>query len=308
MIFSINRTNRTLTVYLSMQPLPILDISKFLFAGKKEDFYSNTLAAHIKEHHQHINKPHKHNSYLVVLFTKGSGVHEVDFNSYKVKPGSVFLLNPGQTHHWELSDDIDGYIFLHTANYYNQPYSHNTIDSFPFFYSTQNSPCIYLKKKDEETIKKLFVEILNEFDSNLVLKYRKICSLMDILYIELSRIYLGGNYTKVVRSSNYSIKLKQLEQFINIHFAQLKSPAEYASRMNMSTKHLNRITQSLLGKSTSDLITDRVLLEAKRMLIHSENTISEIAELLGYSDYSYFSRLFKNKCGETPSDFAKHYH
>ena len=280
-----------------MEPLPVLDISKFLFAGNTADFYSNRLPIHLKDHHQHIDKPHKHNSYLVVLFTRGTGVHEVDFNSYKVKPGSVFLLNPGQTHHWELSKDIDGYIFLHTQNFYNQPYSHNTIDSFPFFYSTQNSPCIYLKKKDGLEIKKIFADILNEYNSEYLLKYRKICSLADILYIELSRLYLKGNYPKVARSSNYSMKLKKLEQLINANFTQLKSPAEYASRMNISTKHLNRITQTLLGKSTSDLITDRVLLEAKRMLIHSQNTVSEIAELLGYSDYSYFSRLFKNKCG-----------
>src|SRR5665213_3653650 len=121
-----------------MQSLPVLDISKFLFAGKSDDFYSSKLPKHLKEHRNHIDKPHKHSSYLVVLFTKGTGVHEVDFNSYKIKPGSIFLLNPGQTHHWELSKDIDGYIFLHTKNFYNQLDSHNTIDSFPFFYSTQN--------------------------------------------------------------------------------------------------------------------------------------------------------------------------
>lgn len=290
-----------------MQQLPVLDISKFLFAGQKDDFYSNRLPNHIKEHHQHIDKPHKHDTYLVVLFTKGSGVHEVDFNSYKVKPGSVFLLNPGQTHNWKLSRDIDGYIFLHTKNFYPQSFSRNSIDNFPFFYSTQNSPCIYLDKKNAVKIQSVFVEIQKEYDSTFFLKYRKICNLTDTLYIELSRLYIGGNYQQTVRSSNYSIKLKHLEELINANFTQIKSPAEYASRMNMSAKHLNRITQTLLGKSTSDLVIDRVLLEAKRMLIHSKNTIAEIAELLGYHDHSYFSRLFKNKCGETPSEFVKHY-
>ncbi|CAN5754044.1 helix-turn-helix transcriptional regulator [soil metagenome] len=290
-----------------MKQLPVLDISKFYFAGKKEEFYSNILSLHNKEHHHHIDKPHKHNSYLVVLFTKGTGMHEVDFSSYKVKPGSVFLLTPGQTHSWNLSKDAEGYVFLHSKNYYDQPYSHNTIDSFPFFYSTQNTPCIYLSKQNEPRIRKLFSEIHKEFSSDVILKYRKICSLLDILYIELSRLYLGSNYKKVVSSSNYSMKLKQLEQLIDTNFIELKSPGDYASLMNISTKHLNRISQTLVEKSTSELIADRVLLEAKRMLLHSENTVSEIAELLGYRDYSYFSRLFKKVCGETPTEFAKHY-
>lgn len=290
-----------------MQQLPVLDISHFLFAGKKEDFYSNKLSKHLTEHHHDIDKPHKHNSYLVVLFTKGTGVHEVDFNSYKVKPGSVFLLNPGQTHHWELSNDVEGYIFLHSKNYYDQPYSHNTIDSFPFFYSTQNTPCIYLTPQQELKIRQLFAEMLDEYNSGAILKHRKICSLMDILYIELSRLYIGKNYHRVVNSSNYSMKLKQLEQLINNNFLEIKSPAQYAALMNISPKHLNRISQTLVNKSTSELITDRVILEAKRMLLHSENTVAEIAELLGYRDYSYFSRLFKKACGETPSEFGKRY-
>jgi AraC family transcriptional activator of pobA len=290
-----------------MNQLPVLGLNKFLFTGKKEDFYSNTLSGHIKVHHHKIDKPHKHNSYLVVLFTKGSGTHEVDFSSYKVKPGSVFLLSPGQTHHWELSKDAEGFIFLHSRDYYDQAYSHNALDSFPFFYSRQNLPVIYLNKKNEKGIQDLFAGILKEYNSDIILKYRKICSLLDILYIELSRIYLGGNYKKVVSSSNYSMKLKQFEQLINENFMELKSPSEYASRMNISAKHLNRISQSLTGKSTSDLISDRVILEAKRMLLHSENTISEISELLGYHDYSYFSRLFKKVCGETPTEFARRY-
>lgn len=290
-----------------MKQLPVLDISKFYFAGNTTEFYCNTLSRHLREHHNKINKPHKHNSYLVILFTRGTGTHEVDFSTFKVKPGSVFLLNPGQTHHWKISDDAEGFIFLHSKNYYDQPYSHNTIDSFPFFYSTQNIPAIYLSTQNKIKIQQLFAEILLEYNSAAILKYRKICSLLDILYIELSRLYLGTNYKKVISSSNYAMKLKQLEQLINEHFIESKSPSVYASWMNISTKHLNRISRSLAGKSTSELIVDRVMLEAKRMLLHSENTIAEIAEILGYHDYSYFSRLFKKVCGETPNEFAKHY-
>jgi AraC family transcriptional regulator, transcriptional activator of pobA len=75
--------------------------------------------------------------------------------------------------------------------------------------------------------------------------------------------------------------------------------------MHVSTKHFNRITQSVLEKTTTDLITERILLEAQRMLSHSKTTVAEVADYLGYEDHSYFSRLFKKNLHMTPSKFAE---
>ena len=75
--------------------------------------------------------------------------------------------------------------------------------------------------------------------------------------------------------------------------------------MAMSEKHLNRISKACLNKTTTDLITDRIILEAKRELTHSNLTVREIADKLGYFDNSYFARLFKKKSGQTPIEFIK---
>ena len=77
--------------------------------------------------------------------------------------------------------------------------------------------------------------------------------------------------------------------------------------MNITPKHLNRITQNIIGKTTSEVILDRILLEAKRVILHTGKSFSEIAIGLGYEDYAYFSRLFKQKTGLTPSQFLKTY-
>jgi len=86
-----------------------------------------------------------------------------------------------------------------------------------------------------------------------------------------------------------------------------KSPSNYAGALHVSTKHLNKIVFNTLKISTSDLIHQRVLLEAKRLLTHGDLSIQEIAFQLGYNDPSYFTRLFKKKVGVTPSDFMKRY-
>ena len=62
--------------------------------------YSNVLSDHLRTSHAHIDKPHKHDFYVAMIFTKGYGEHQIDFKTYPVLRGSIFLLTPGQTHHW----------------------------------------------------------------------------------------------------------------------------------------------------------------------------------------------------------------
>jgi AraC-like DNA-binding protein len=289
-----------------MYSSPLLDLGQFQKDNEKSGFYCNKLPAHLQAHHRHIHLPHKHDSYLLVIFTRGSGVHEVDFNSYPVKPGAAFFLNPGQTHHWKLSHDADGYVVLHDREFYDLHYSDTTVEQFPFYYSTKNKPVLYLKSEVKE-ITRLLASIEYEYQSDFLLKNKKLCSLLDLLYIELSRAYLKGKYLKIARTSRYSSQLKQLDQLIEKKFLVNKSPASYASMLHITLKHLNRITKSLRNKTTHQLITDRILLEAKRMIVHRTNTIAEIADALGFPDYSYFTRIFKKHCGETPTVFARRY-
>jgi AraC family transcriptional activator of pobA len=290
-----------------MNQLPILNINQFKDHNPDSTFYANYFIPHLERNHHSIMVPHKHDFYLTVLFTKGSGTHEIDFNSYPIKPGSVFLLNPGQTHHWELSDDIDGFIFFHSKSFYDMAFNGRSVNNFPFFFSTQNAPCVYLDENSKDKITSLFEEIVDEYQVLSLLKRQKIVSLIDITYIELSRLCVDENVSDNKKSNSYSLKFRELEQLIENDYQKEKSPQYYASRLNISPKHLNRITKEMVGKTTSDLIIERVLLEAKRMLIHAKDSFTQIAYALGYEDYAYFSRTFKNKVGENPSAFQSKY-
>lgn len=290
-----------------MKNTAILDIKQFDKFENQYDFYTSIFSEHLVNHHTSISVPHKHNFYLVVLFIQGTGFHEIDFERFDVQRGSVFLLNPGQTHYWELSSDIEGFIFFHTESFYNFNFAQNTLSIYPFFYSTQNSPCLLLTEALTHNISMCFQEILSEYESEKLYKSRKIISLIDLLYIDLSRIYLEQNTGVVYKTNLYFEKLKQLESLIDLNFKSEKSPAQYASWMNMTAKHLNRIVQNSIGKTTSTIIMERVLLEAKRLLSNSNKNINEIAEELGFEEQAYFSRTFKKITGETPSEFKLRY-
>lgn len=290
-----------------MKKVPILDIHQFHDHDDVDEFYANTLQDHIETRHKDIALPHKHNFYLAVLFTQGSGVHEVDFTSYRVMPGALFFLNPGQTHHWELSSDVEGYIFFHSQAFYDTHFNHRHITAYPFFYSMHNSPIVQLDEIAFKEIKNLFRQLLGEQQQARLLKKEKLLSLVELIYIESTRIYNQQHDSGTLAENPYSNKFRQLDQLVEKHFREEKSPAHYASMLNMSAKHLNRITQAVAGKTTSDVILDRVMLEAKKELLLQRQSFAEIAYSLGYEDYAYFSRLFKKRVGEAPSVFLSRY-
>ncbi|MES2512550.1 MAG: helix-turn-helix domain-containing protein [Bacteroidota bacterium] len=279
--------------------LPVYKIQHFEHEEHDPDFYANDFLSHITHHH-FATAPHKHDFYLTVLFTKGNGTHEIDFNTYEIKPGLVFTMLPGQMHNWKTSLDIDGYVFFHTKSFYDSGFNKTGVNDFPFFQSLQNPPFIELEKSSVKKLEPLFRELVVEHEEKHYLKLEKIHTLVNLIYVELSRLY---SVNISVHNQNYLAKVRILENFIDKNFKTKKYPHEYANLMNLSEKHLNRMSKVCLNKTTTELIAERIILEAKRLLTHSKQTISEVANELGYQNNSYFSRFFKKHAKETPVQF-----
>lgn len=279
--------------------LPIYSINKFQSQKEDAHFYANHLNPHVKQHH-FTNLPHKHDFYLTVLFTKGEGKHEVDFESYKISPGMLFMLKPGQMHYWELSNDVEGYVFFHSKEFYDDGFITSSINDFDFFGSFQNPSVIVLDKFPLLTIQSLMAELVAEYNCLEKLRSQKMRAILNLIYIEISRNYSSG-YS--IESERYLMMVRKFEELIERDFRQNKSVKEYAGQLYVSEKHLNRIVKSCLNKTTSQLINERIVLEAKRMLMNAENSVSQIADELGFSESSYFIRFFKKQTGITPLRF-----
>jgi AraC family transcriptional activator of pobA len=289
-----------------MKTLPVYGIEQYQYLGTACDFYANTLTAHFKQHQHYILTPNRHTHYISVLVTRGSGIYQIDFTNYEITSGSVFMLAPGQVHNVKPAEDIEGYVFFHTRDFYDLYYTNNRIDHFPFFSGIPNPSLIFLKNEAVEKMEAIYCEIVEEYQQDKLMKFRKLCALVNILYIELSRVYFPPKQ-RVIQNENYLSRLRKLEDLIETNFKSLKYPKEYAQLINVSDKHLNRICKTCLNKTTSELIIERIILEAKRMLVFSKYSVSEIAEELGYADSSYFFRLFKKKTQVTPLAFLNKY-
>lgn len=299
-MFSIFANYSTIRTLLGiMKKYPIYTIERFNCNSAHSDLYINTFKNHLVSY-SFVEEPHRHNSYVLVFFTEGSGTHEIDFETYSIQPGSMFFLQPGQMHHWELSDDVDGFVVFYSQEMYNLYFGQKAIEEYPFYYSVNSKPEIVFDAVECKAILPYFEGMVAENQQNLMLKQDKIMNLLDIIHIEIARKY---NATQIHQVHSYNAKIKDFELLLEKKFMTEKTPSYYASQLHITLKHLNRICNEILKKTTTEVITDRIILEAKRMLMDKKMTVNEIATELGYEDYSYFSRLFKKYVAMTPTAF-----
>jgi AraC-like DNA-binding protein len=282
-----------------MENYPIYDIQKFNCNIHKNDIYINTFKNHLIEH-SFIENSHRHNFYLLVFFTHGHGIHKIDLDEFTINKGSLFVIQPGQAHSWKLSKDIDGYIVFYSKEIYDLYFGQNKIEGYPFYKSSNNISNINFSKKDSIEIEIYFKLLIQENQSDKSRKTDKLLNIIDILHIEISRKYLAENDHYFI---NYNHKLKLFNKLLEQYYKTKKSPSFYAYQMNITLKHLNRICKNLLNKTVTELISERITLESKRMLTFTPKPVSEIADALGYDNYSYFSRVFKKQVGSTPTQF-----
>ena len=284
-----------------MEKYPIYDIKKFNCNIHENDLYINTFKEHLLDN-SFIENSHRHTFYLLVLFTNGSGIHKIDLNEFKIKKGSLFIIQPGQAHSWKLSKDIDGYIVFYSKEIYNLYFGEKKIEEYPFYEPSKNISNISFNENESREIETFFQLLVKENQHHKSRKTDKILNIIDIIHIEISRKHLLENEHS---SETYHHKIKLFSEFLEVHFTTEKSPSFYAEKMYISLKHLNRICKELLNKTVTELISKRVVLEAKRMLTFSTDSVSQIADALGYSNYSYFSKLFKKNTGFTPSKYKE---
>lgn len=288
-----------------MNSISVLHINLFQSEKNAPDFYFNMLRNHLVSSHKHIEKPHRHDFYVTVIFTKGTGIHEIDFQKYEVSAGSLFFLSPGQVHSWELSPDTDGYIFFFSQPYYEMHYVNQKLKNFPFFNSPSFPRKLQLQSEELLNMIRLFEAIGSEHESQNVMKQGFILSLISQIYIQSVREFSKDDEKTSATSVSYFKHYQDFENLLEESFTSQKSISYYASQLNISAKHLNRITQTVMQKTASEIITERVILEAKRMLMYLDEGLVEIAFRLGYEEYSYFARMFRKNSGITPSQFIK---
>ncbi|MHC8947742.1 AraC family transcriptional regulator [Sphingobacterium hungaricum] len=279
--------------------IPIVDYCS-LSLDKKAVFLAEGLNSYLLRNNDLVF-PHRHNFYQFVLFTGGQGNHSIDFEHFEIESWQIYFMIPGQIHTWNFETDMQGYIFNFNAELFDtfllRP---DYLTQFNFFSGDSSKSVYTVKEQFRSQIQSILEQIiLNKDDAD----FAKIA----LLYVfSLLNKQFVPNDDSVSSGYRYTI-LKNFNSLIELNYKSLKLPKEYAELLYITPNHLNALTKEHLGMPAGEIIRNRILLEAKRMLVIKEYTISEIAYELNFNDNSYFSKFFKKLTGFTPEEFRKNY-
>jgi AraC family transcriptional activator of pobA len=288
---------------MSKNKLPVFTIKNFTAPRYTEpDFYIKTFQQH-KTEHPFVMKPHSHDFYLLMIVTKGGGTHTIELNNYDVKPGSVFFMSPSEAHSWKLNNDTDGYILFFNTQFYLMDFKAKNLFDLPFYNPSEKTRSGILTLKQLSEFKIIMDNILCENAIHSVYQKSILRSYLDIILLKLA---VGLSYTdKKQKSPATALVIPKLEALIEQNFIQHQPVLFYAKQLNLSAPQLNSITKNYLNKTVVEMLQARMIAEAKRLLVYSSFTISEIAYQLNFNDNSYFNRFFKKVESVTPEQFRK---
>lgn len=250
---------------------------------------------------------HAHRQYIILFIANGAGKHIIDFHEFEVLPGRIFFVSTGQVHQMQATA-VSGYFLAFDLAFYHSVKSIFKLFDFPFFHTALTSPFLDSGPQHaaiQQTLQSLYTEFVSPDNFG---KWSILRGGLEELLIRFTRI----RQKQLAEQNDFLIpnneKLRKLELLIEKNFKAHKTVAFYADKLHLSERHLNNIIAKKSGKSISIMIQERLVMEAKRQLLHSEMTVSEIAENLGFSDKAYFHRFFKKYTGLTPLAFRKNQH
>ncbi len=250
-----------------------------------------------------VPEPDRHTFYALFWVTAGTGNHHIDFTCYPIRPQSLYLMRPGQTHFFEVDAPPAGYsiFFLEEFLYLN-----NHFQSTELFYLINRSPAFYLDDHQTEILGQIVGQLMHEYHSDQFGHLATMQHLTQILLIYLRRFYFQSNQTilQPTKATDLSSKFQQL---VDKHFAEMHHVQDYADVLGITPAYLSEQVKSVTGLPAAHTIRQRIIIEAKRLLAHTGLTVLELCAHLGFKDSSYFARFFRRETGQAPLAFRRTY-
>lgn len=282
--------------------IPVYDICN-LSEFKQHDILISRFSPYLAIH-DNLHLAHKHSFYHLLLFTQGGGSHSIDFKSFAVRPYQIYFMIPGQVHSWSFEGKVDGYVVNFSVPFFQSfLLKPDYLEQFPFFNGVLEDAVIDLPEAIRPKVLAIFGQLIAESESGQRLGLDMVKALLLQLFITIGRLSFEKRPGSVT-PFNYTL-LKNFQKLIEKHCTTLRLPKEYAGLLYITPNHLNALCKEALGISAGELIRNRIVLEAKRLLVNLQLTIAEIAYTLNFEDNSYFTKFFKKQAGLTPEEFRK---
>lgn len=258
--------------------------------------------------------PHRHDFYEILYITGGVGTHYIDFNAYPIEAGTVYFISPGQVHYWDTSVPLEGEILIFTEDFLLlAPSDQTMLYELSFFHSIADTPALRLSAKERDLLESLMGSVSTEYQDSKFRSSSVLRAYLHILLVEMQRICAAqeeqvreATARKEPETDNAIPSLvRHFKQLVARQFMTEQSVQAYADQLGVTISHLNNIVKTMMGQTPGQLIRQEVVLEAKRLLTHTNLTSSEIGYRLSFDDPSYFSRFFKRETAMTTMQFRE---
>ena len=279
----------------------------FLRDIKVSGIYYNSFSRYLSLY-PFIKKEHNHDFYTVLLFTKGNSIIRMGNDSYPVQEQTICLIAPTQVHSFEGLEEMEGIIFFFCQDFYVEEFSFirllNVFSCTLQITGNISNPCIDLSDKEFDQITGIIKSISLEYgkytpagNSAIIIR-----SFLNIMLLRLSELYdaKSENANKGDR-----VLIHELSRLVDSYFIKEHHLCFYTSAFNISEKQLNDICNRNFNCGLKKILTDRLMQEARKLLLSSALSVSEISYKLNFDDNSYFNKVFKKRTGLTPKRFRE---
>jgi YesN/AraC family two-component response regulator len=259
------------------------------------------------EDNSYFDHLQRNNYYSLIWVKEGSGKLKTDFSEYNFGANSLFSFTPYQPFMF-LSNLIKGIaIYFHSDFFCIHRHETEVTCNGVLFNNIYQMPFILVDEPLENTLNKLIAQIKSEMQNPGLAQYELLISYMKIFLISASRSKTEQQ-PEVIQSKKENkepVILQSLKESIEKDFKSKHTPNDYAVLLNISPNALAKITKKHFNKTLTNLITERIIIEAKRELYLTNKPVKQIAYELGYSDEYYFSRFFKKNTDISPQVYRE---
>lgn len=244
--------------------------------------------------------PFRNDFYALIFVFKGEIDITIDFKNYRLQSQQVGFISPHQ-----LIDVDDKKAELAFGLLFKKDFLLLPMDwmqKLPLFHRFHSTPSLNLSSTDQTCASNHLSQMLKEYKSNYPYKYDIIKANLILILTHLSRIYVQS---KLEKEPKHNKVILEFETLIEQHYRTTKLVTDYARMLYMTPQNLNRICKNITKLTASELINKKILLEVKRYLVYTDNSIDEISYAFNFYDNSYFTKYFKKATGLTPKKYRE---
>jgi YesN/AraC family two-component response regulator len=256
-------------------------------------------------HYDHLQR---NNYYSLIWVKKGKGKVKADFAEHHFEENSLLAFSPYQPFMICTTENIEGIaIHFHPDFYCIHMHQKEVSCNGVLFNNIYQPPFTQISGSATDTFNMVIEQMKNEMQNAGMAQYELLISYLKIFLITASRLKTEQllEATNHINDTKEPFILQNLKDAIELNFKTKHAPSHYADLLNISAKALAKLSKTHFNKTLTDLISERIIIEAKRELYLTNKAVKEIAYELGYDDEHYFSRFFKTNADISPQGYRE---